>query len=147
MQSTSTPDLTAMITLPIFFFVCLLVVKFFFDWKKIRLKSDFHHKLVDKFGNVKDLNEFLQTKSGTDFLQSLTINGHGLKDRLMSTVSIGVIVGFLGIGVIGFGWLVGEHIRYFLASGIAIVFLGFGFLVSALVSVSLSRKWGILKKE
>ncbi len=142
-------DVTAMVTLPIFFFMFLLAIKFFFDWKKIRLKSDFHHKLMDKFGNVKDLNEFLQTKTGTGFMQSLTINGQGLKEKLMSTVSTGIIVGFLGIGVIVFGSMTGtsENTIYFFASGIALFVLGIGFLVSALVSYRLSRKWGILKEE
>ena len=52
--------LTTMIVLPIFFGFCGWIIKLVFDWKKMRLKSEFHHKLVDKFGDVKELNNFLQ---------------------------------------------------------------------------------------
>lgn len=140
-------ELTAMIVLPIFFFFFLLAIKFFFDWRKIRLKSDFHHKLLEKFGNVKDLNDFLQTKPGADFLHSLSIDGLRPKEKLMSAVSTGVIVGFLGIAVLVFGSLFGEGIRYFYGSGVALFILGIGYLVSAMVSYRLSKKWGIIKDE
>lgn len=138
----------AMVVMPIFFFFLLLGVKFFFDWKKVRLKSEFHHKLMDKFSDVKDLNDFLVSKSGKNFLQSLTINGLRPKEKLMSAVSTGIIVGFLGIAVLVFGSLVGEGSRmYYYGSGIALFVLGCGFLVSALISYHLSKKWGIIKEE
>jgi hypothetical protein len=145
MQMSETTE--AMVVLPIFFFFLLLGVKFFFDWRKIRLKSEFHHKLVDKFSNVNDLNDFLQSKTGANFLRSLTINGLRPKEKLMSAVSTGVIMGFLGIAVLAFGTLVGGGLQYYFGSGIALFVLGIGFLVSALVSYHLSKKWGIIKEE
>jgi drug/metabolite transporter (DMT)-like permease len=140
-------ELTAMIVLPIFFLFFLLAIKFFFDWRKVRIKSEFHHKLVDKFGDVKELNTFLETKGGSDFLKSLSINGLAPKEKLLAAVSRGVIVSFLGVAVLILGWVFGENLKYFIAAGITILVLGIGFLVSAAVSYQLSKKWGIIKDE
>jgi len=147
MQDLQTSDPVAMIVLPIFFGALLLAVKFYFDWRKIRIKSEFHHKLVDKFGDVKELNKFLETKSGIDFMQSLSINGLRPKEKLISAVSSGVIIGFLGIAVLLASWVFGEEMRYVMAAGISIIALGIGFLVSAVVSYRLSKKWGIIKED
>ncbi len=140
-------ELSAMIVLPVFFAALLLALKVYFDWRKVRIKSEFHHKLVDKFGDVKELNNFLETKGGSDFLRSLSINGLAPKEKLLSAVSRGIIVGFLGIAVLLLGWTFMENSRYFIAAGITILVLGIGFLVSAAVSYQLSKKWGIIKDE
>ena len=42
-------ELAPMIVLPIFFAFCVWIVKLVYDWKKVKLKSQFHHKLVEKF--------------------------------------------------------------------------------------------------
>ena len=135
------------LVLPIFFAAVLLAIKFYFDWRKIRVKSEFHHKLVDKFGDVKELNQFLQTKSGIDFMQSLSINGLRPKEKLMSAVSSGVIIGFLGIAVLLSSWVFEEEMKYILAAGVSIIALGLGFLVSAFVSHRLGKKWGVFQDE
>jgi len=137
----------AMVVLPIFFAMILLGFKLYFDWRKVRIKSEFHHKLVDKFGDVKELNNFLETKGGSEFLKSLSINGLAPKEKLLSAVSRGIIVSFLGIAVLLLGWTFMENSRYFIAAGITILVLGIGFLVSAAVSYQLSKKWGIIKDE
>ena len=137
----------AMVVLPIFFAMMLLAFKIYLDWRKVRIKSEFHHKLVDKFGDVKELNSFLETKGGSDFLKSLSINGLAPKEKLLGAVSRGVIVSFMGVAVLMLGWVFGEGFKYFIAAGITIVVLGIGFLVSAAVAYQLSKKWGIIKDE
>jgi hypothetical protein len=102
---------------------------------------------VDKFGDVKELNQFLQTKSGIDFMQSLSINGLRPKEKLMSAVSSGVIIGFLGIAVLLSSWVFEEEMKYILAAGASIIALGLGFLVSAFVSHRLGKKWGVFQDE
>lgn len=136
-----------MIVLPIFFLAIAWVFKMFWDWKRARLKSDLHHKLVEKFGDVKALNDFLQSDTGSTFLKSLTINGLAPKEKLLSSISKGIIIAFLGIAVLLLGWAFAEEGRYFYASGITIFMLGIGFLVASAVSYHLSQKWGIIKKE
>jgi hypothetical protein len=137
----------AIVVLPIFFAVMLLAFKIYLDWRKVRIKSEFHHKLVDKFGDVKELNSFLETKGGSDFLKSLSINGLAPKEKLLAAISRGVIVSFLGISVLMLGWVFGENFKYFIAAGITVLVLGIGFLVSAALSYQLSKKWGIIKDE
>lgn len=137
----------AMVVLPIFFVMMLLALKIYFDWRKVRIKSEFHHKLVDKFGDVKELNTFLETKGGSDFLKSLSINGLAPKEKLLAAISRGIIVICLGVSVVMLGWVFGEDFKYFIAAGITTMVLGIGFLVSAAVSFKLSKKWGIIKDE
>ena len=137
----------AVVILPIFFGLMLLALKFYFDWRKVRIKSEFHHKLVDKFGDVKELNAFLETKGGNDFLKSLSINGLAPKEKLLAAVSRGIIICFFGIAVLMLGWVFGMNFKYFIASGIAIVALGIGFLVSPFASYQLSKKWGIIRDD
>ena len=138
-------ELTSMIVLPIFFGLLAWFLKMVYDWKKIKLKSDFHHKLVEKFGNVEELNKFLQTDSGVSFLKSLTINGSlAPKEKLIGAISKGVIFGFLGIAAFVLGLMFKESSRYLFASGIIIFSLGIGFFVSSAIAYNLSKKWGII---
>lgn len=140
-------QIMGMIVMPIFFALIAWIFKLFWDWKRVRLKSDLHHKLVDKFGDVKELNNFLQTETGSNFLKSLTINGLAPKEKLLSSISRGIIIGFLGIAVLLLGWAFAEDAKYFYAAGITIFTLGIGFLVSSAVSYHFCRKWGIIQGE
>jgi hypothetical protein len=57
------------------------VFKVILDWRKSKYKSDLQHKLVEKFGNVQDLNAFLETEGGSKFLNALTIDGQLLRQN------------------------------------------------------------------
>jgi len=142
------PDqIMGIIVMPIFFGMIALIFKMYWDWKKIRLKSDLHHKLVDKFGNVSELNSFLQSDTGNHFLKSLTIDGLTPKEKLISAVSRGIVTCFFGVAILLLGWAFAEESRYFIASGITIVVLGIGFLAAAAASFHLSKKWGIIEQD
>ena len=79
------------------------VIKILFDWRKSKLKSDLQHKLVEKFGNAQDLNTFLETESGSKFLNALTINGQLLRQKILSYITRGVILVFLGAAFFAVG--------------------------------------------
>ena len=130
--------------------VCVLfawVFKVILDWRKSKYKSDLQHKLVDKFGNVQDLNAFLETEGGSKFLNSLTINGNLLKQKILSYITRGVILVFLGAGFFVIGGLFIEEQRFFFLGGIIASALGLGFLVSTVISFIISKIWGIINKE
>ena len=123
------------------------VIKILFDWRKSKLKSELQHKLVEKFGNAQDLNTFLETESGSKFLNALTINGQLLKQKILSYITRGVILVFLGAALFAVGGLfVGEQ-RFFFLGGLVVSALGLGFLVSTAISYIMSKKWGIMNKE
>jgi hypothetical protein len=130
--------------------VCVLfawVFKVILDWRKSKYKSDLQHKLVEKFGNAQDLNAFLETEGGSKFLNALTINGQLLRQKILSYITRGVILVFLGAGFFVIGGLFIEEQRFFTLGGIVTVALGLGFLVSTAISYILSKKWGIINKE
>jgi hypothetical protein len=123
------------------------VFKVILDWRKSKFKSDLQHKLVEKFGNVQDLNAFLETEGGSKFLNALTINGQLLKQKILSYITRGVILVFLGVGFFVIGGLFIEEQRFFTMGGIIAIALGLGFLVSTVISFIISKIWGIINKE
>lgn len=120
------------------------------EWRKMTHKSRLQHKILDKFNTVPELNDFLQSSGGDKFLDFLTIKGFGLKEKLLSSVSKGVIVLFVGIAFIFIGPLLTGVTRdsgFFRAVGIIGIAVGLGFLVSTFISYKLSQKWGIIDTE
>lgn len=143
----NTDAVMGMVVMPIMFGMIAYIVKLFFDSKKNRLKSELHKKLVDKFGNVKELNEFLQSDSGNKFLKSLSIEYVQPKERIMSSISKGLIFGLLGLSCLPVGMIFSADSKYYFAAGIVLFALGLSFLVSSAVSYKLSTKWGIIKDD
>lgn len=123
------------------------IFKVILDWRKSKYKSELQHKLVEKFGNVQDLNTFLETEGGSKFLNALTINGQLLRQKILSYITRGVILVFLGAAFFVFGGSFIEEQRFFTLGGIISGALGLGFLVSTAISYIISKKWGIINKE
>ena len=106
-MDTQTTDMLAMIVvMPTMFLFVAWIIKIIWDHKRIRLKSDLHHKLVDKFNNVQELNSFLQSETGSGFLKSLTIEGLAPRERLLSSVTKGIVLIFLGLAVFLLGFII-----------------------------------------
>jgi len=133
--------------MPVMFILVGYVVKLIMDGKKNRLKSELHQKLVERFDNVKELNEFLKSESGSKFLKSLSIEYVQPKERIMSNITRGLVAGLVGLSFLPVGLIFAEDSRYYYAAGIILFFLGLSFLVSSWVSYKLSTKWGIIKKD
>lgn len=136
-----------MVNMAVAFTFFAWVFKVILEWRRLRHKSELHHKLVEKFGSAKELTEFLETDGGNRFLRSLTINGLAPKEKLLASVSRGVVLTFLGIGLFVLGQIFVGEMRFFNAFGIIAIALGIGFLVSTFISFTLSKKWGIINGE
>ncbi len=140
-------NLMIMVNTLIVFVFFAWVFKVILDSKKLKHKSALHHKLVEKFGNVEELNEFLKSENGVAFFKSLSIEGIAPKERLLATITKGIVSGFLGGAFIIIGQIFTEEAEFFNAIGIIVISLGLGFIVSSIVSVYLSKKWGILEDK
>ncbi len=114
------------------------------DWLKTRHKSQLQNRILEKFTTVHEFNDFIQSKEGNKFLNFLSFNGSAPRQKILSSLSKGVIIIFVGISLILVGQIFTEEMRYFLAFGIVLIALGAGFLVSTLISYTLSKKWGII---
>jgi hypothetical protein len=114
------------------------------DWLKIRHKSQLQNRILEKFTTVQEFNDFIQSKEGNKFLNFLSFNGSTPRQKILSSLSKGVIITFVGISLILIGQIFPEEMKYFLAFGIILIALGLGFLASTLISYTLSKKWGII---
>jgi hypothetical protein len=126
------------------------VVYVILEWRKLKHKNQLQNKIIDKLNSVPELNEFLQTEGGTRFLNFLTIESFSPKEKLLSSISKGIILFMLGAAFVCLDPLfptVTEDARIFMALAYIFAALGIGFLVSSFISYLLSKKWGIIKKE
>lgn len=141
-------DTVALITiLPLTILFWAWVVWAILEWRKMRHKSQLQNKVVEKFSNVQEFNEFIQSKEGNKFLNFLRFNGQAPKEKILSSLSKGVILSFLGISLVLIGQIFRDEMRYFLAFGVVFIALGVGFLVSTFISYTLSKKWGIMDED
>ena len=113
------------------------------EWRKLGRKSQLHHKLLDRFQSSGELQAFLQSEGGERFLKSVKIDGLAPKERIMASFSRAAVATFLGIAVLIVGPILPKYLTIFLSAGIIIVGLGLGLFVSALISLNLSKKWGV----
>ena len=126
------------------------VVYIILEWRKLKHKNQLQNKIIDKVNSVPELNEFLQTEGGSRFLNFLTIESFSPKEKLLSSITKGIILIMLGLAFFSIDPLfstVTEDAQIFTALGLILWALGIGFLVSSFISYLLSKKWGIIKQE
>jgi hypothetical protein len=120
--------------------------------QRLRLMTEFHTRLLDKLGSVKDFGEFLQTDAGGRFMKDLAAEpAAGTHDRILRAAQVGIVLIFLGLGllVLGFFWSpdAPESARQsFGAFGTISLSLGIGFVVSAAASYRLAGTLGLLNR-
>jgi hypothetical protein len=142
MNNSDTIAMIAILPLTIIFWAW--VVWAILEWRKMRHKSQLQNKIVEKFADVREFSEFIQSKEGNKFLDFLKFNGQAPKQKILSSLAKGVIISFIGISLVLIGQIFPDEMRYFLAFGIVVIALGAGFLVSTLISYTLSKRWGIM---
>ena len=144
---TGSEEVALITVLPLTILFWAWVVWAILEWRKTRHKSQLQNKIIDKFQSVQEFNDFLQSKEGNKFLNFLKFNGLAPKEKLLSSLSKGVILIMLGIALILVGQIFPGEMRYFIAFGIVFIALGAGFLISTFISYTLSKKWGIIEKD
>ena len=144
---TGSEEMAMIIILPLTILFWAWVVWAILEWRKTRHKSQLQHKIVDKFQSVQEFNDFLQSKEGNKFLNFMKFNGLAPREKLLSSLSKGVILVTLGIALILVGQIFTVEMKYFIAFGIVFIALGVGFLISMYISYTLSKKWGIIDEK
>ncbi|MCP4154540.1 MAG: hypothetical protein GY757_42850 [bacterium] len=139
--------ISQVVMFPIIFLFFGWVIKIIWDQKRNKLVSSLQHKVLDKFDSGEELGKFLQSTSGGNFLDRLNIQTVIPKGKLLDAVSKGIIFASLGIAAIILAFIYGDDTRFFYTTGIIIFSLSVGFIASALVSIKLSKKWGILEND
>jgi hypothetical protein len=123
-------------------------------WNRLTSQqSEVHNKILDRFGNTEELLGYIRTPAGTKFLESAPIPLHAERPtrnapltRVMLSIQIGVVVAAAALGMLLVSFRFDRDTAADLfALGTIGFCVGAGFIVSALVSLFLSRRlavWG-----
>jgi hypothetical protein len=122
-------------------------------WSRLaKVQTDVHTKLLDRFGSNEELLAYIQSPAGAKFLESSPIRldpgprslGAPLA-RILWSLQGGAVLLALGIGL----KVVGSYAQHgagepLQAVGIIALFLGIGFIISAIMSYGVSRHLGLV---
>jgi hypothetical protein len=111
--------------------------------EKARAQADFHKQLVDKFASGGDFASFLNSASGQRLLEGFSNSQVNAKQRILRSTGLGIVASVVGLGLLGLGWTE----EGFFTSGVIVLTVGLGYLISAAVSYRLSQRMGLLKES
>lgn len=121
-------------------------------WSRLsKIQTDVHTKLLDRFSSNEDLLAYIQTPAGRKFLESAPINVSAPQalsaplERIMWSAQAGAVLTVLGLGVVLVSRMAIEEVAPPLAAmGAIVIALGIGFLVSAFLAYTLTRRFGLM---
>lgn len=120
-------------------------------WSRLsRTQAEVHNKILDRFGSTEELLAYVKSPAGSKFLESAPIPLHvesaGAREpmpRALWSIQIGLIVAAAGLGMLLVsGRFDRETAQGFFAMGTIAACVGGGFILSAIVSMVLSRRLG-----
>jgi hypothetical protein len=124
-------------------------------WRQLsRTQSDVHNKILDRFNTTEQLLDYIRTPAGSKFLESAPIPLHverpasgrtsTLATRILWSVQLGVVIALVGLGMLVLSAVFEqESSQGLFALGAIALCVGAGFIVSAAVSLKLSRRLGL----
>ena len=113
-------------------------------FKIAKLQADVQARLLEKFGTSQDLLAYVQTDAGKQLLDSLTVERTSPYWRIIGAIQAGIIMFLFGGALLFLRGRVSGAQEGFLVFGTIFVTLGIGFAISAGVSYSLSKSFGLL---
>lgn len=116
--------------------------------RRTELQTEMQTKLIDKFSSAPEFLAFLNSEEGRRFLGHIE-SGPKLsaRDRIIRGMGKALVTSLLGIGFLIIGFLPMTNNEFCVVVGFLLLFLGVGFLLSALLSLKLSRNWGLMEGE
>lgn len=121
-------------------------------WNRLsRTQTEVHNKILDRFGSSEELIEYMKSPAGSKFLEAAPIPVRTAStsvsppmSRLMISIQIGVVVVATGLGMMLIAIpLEGESAVTMFSLGAIAFCVGAGFIASAAVSLTMSRRLGI----
>jgi hypothetical protein len=108
------------------------------------LQAELQAKLLDRFGSAEEMLRYLESDSGTKFLETTLIERKSPYGRILASVQTGVVLAMAGGALTALHRYVPEGEESMMFLGVLLLFLGFAFLISAAATYWLSKKWGLL---
>ena len=121
-------------------------------WTRLsKVQAEVHNKLLDRFGSNEEVMAYINTGAGKKFLEAAPIPlESGPREvsapisRVLWSVQAGLILGALGIGMKIVSMSAEKDVAPAMSGlGVLAIALGLGFIVSAGVSLILSRRLGL----
>lgn len=163
-------DLGPFLVFAVFLVAVLWVLRVVLDnrrwYRVVRVQTDMHTKLLDKFASSQEMLAYMESEAGKKFLESPAFDIQPKQSaafpyaRILWSAQVGLIVGVLGIGLLmlrghipnasydstaGVMQASSDADAALLVFGTIALTLGIGFLLSAVVSYILSKRLGLLE--
>jgi hypothetical protein len=124
-------------------------------WSRLsKIQTDVHTKILDRFSSNEDLLAYIQTPAGRKFLESAPINVEAPRSiaaplgRILWSAQAGAVLTVLGAGISLVSRTTLEEIAGPLAAlGAVVIALGIGFLVSAFLAYTLTRRFKLMPDQ
>lgn len=124
-------------------------------WSRLsKIQTDVHTKILDRFSSNEDLLAYIQTPAGRKFLESAPINVDTPRSlaaplgRILWSAQAGAVLTVLGAGISLVSRTTLEEVAGPLAAlGAVIIALGIGFLVSAFLAYTLTRRFRLMPDQ
>ena len=111
--------------------------------RRAQAQTEVQTKLIERFGTSKEFIEFLQSPAGQRFVSGVEVStAIYARDRIIRGFGTGIVISLLGLGFLAI-WLF-DHNGGFIYPGFILLGLGLGFFASALVSLKLSQRYGLV---
>jgi hypothetical protein len=110
--------------------------------RRMQAQTEVQTKLIERFGTSKEFIEFLQSPAGQRFVSGVEVTtALYARDRIIRGFGTGIVLSLLGLGFLAL-WLFASS--GFVYPGFILLGLGLGFVGSALVSLKLSQRYGLV---
>ena len=110
-----------------------------------RMQIELQTKMIERFGSAPEFVGFLQSDSGRQFMQGMgALPKAGARNNILASVRRAIVLSFLGIGFLVICISSEYRSEGFFIAGCILLGLGLGYGISAIVSVKLSRAWGLM---
>jgi hypothetical protein len=124
-------------------------------WTRIlKIQTDAHTKLLDRFTSNEDLLAYMQTPAGRRFFESAPIPVESPRSlsapigRILWSAQVGTVLTLAGLGLEVVAARAIEDIGQPLSAvGVVVIALGIGFCVSAFMAYVLSKRLGLIGGE
>jgi hypothetical protein len=111
--------------------------------RRAEIHAEVQTRLIEKFANAPEFVQFLNSEAGRQFVAGVDkMPSLMARDRIVSGFSRGIITSLLGIGFLCI-WAADSNIG-FMYPGFILLGLGVGFFLATVVSLKLSRVYGLI---
>lgn len=142
MENELAPMLAALGMFAMFSWIAWVVVEGRRRRERLKLVTEFHNRLLEKIGSAREFGEFLQTEGGARFLGSLSMERSRPAERILRSIQAGVVLSVLGLTLLLLGWNY-DHTAIHTVGALTLA-IGVGFLLSSVITLRLSRAWGLI---